>query len=424
MNSGRHTMESLLIAIFVACCLAGATAVASSNAEQLDSFKRHGDLVSQRRHLWTVLIDMTNASVAYGTAPFASWYGQDAVFHRGANDDAAPPLTRRGLSRMRMVADDAHTAGAPSLQSADAPILTYTLYNAAAYDHIRRHQLHLRTELDRLRRSGAADRSVAGNRSVSDFPADAIVIKTAWWPVARNLPTPLPVWDAGRNPPRSGGNDYLSWRRVVAVDPTKTRNSAGQVAVDFAGQSYPAARRVSLNDFYNLRVDEEMALEFRKDPAVNKAALLVLGRSLEAGDHLVLVGANLATKEINDWVWGTLWWHDQAGTGPFAADRPSVVRPPWTNYLVQVAFDAETPKTSDGAPHVCFNPWLEGRFPDGGQGGGTASNCLACHRRASYPAVAFLPVTRGAPNLHSDPAYAQDRLRTNFIWAIALHAKQ
>ena len=71
---------------------------------------------------------------------------------------------------------------------------------------------------------------------------------------------------------------------------------------------------------------------------------------------------------------------------------------------MQVAFDAETPKTSDGAPHVCFNPWLEGRFPDGGQGGGTASNCLACHRRASYPAVAFLPVTRGAPNLHSDPA--------------------
>jgi hypothetical protein len=56
-------------------------------------------------------------------------------------------------------------------------------------------------------------------------------------------------------------------------------------------------------------------------------------------------------------------------------------------------------------------------------GGGTLSNCLACHRRASYPPVNFLPVTRGSPDFEHDPAYAPAQLRTNFNWSLAVHAK-
>ena len=90
---------------------------------------------------------------------------------------------------------------------------------------------------------------------------------------------------------------------------------------------------------------------------------------------------------------------------------------------LQAAFDAQTPVAEDGGAHIAFNPWLEGSFPDGGKGGGTASNCMACHRRASYPASSFLPVTRGAADFDRDPALAPDRLRTSFVWSIALHSR-
>jgi hypothetical protein len=235
--------------------------------------------------------------------------------------------------------------------------------------------------------------------------------------------TPLPVWDPEHNPPRRAGNDYLSWTRVVAVDPLGNSRAPRVARIEFAGQSFLDARRVDLNAFYSVKVDAEMARSFMLDHSAHKVASVVLGRPIQTGDYLILVAANLATKEISEWVWGTLWWHDRADAGPFAADRPAELPAPWRNYLLQVAFDTDKPTALDGGPHICFNPWLEGRFPDSGHGGGTASNCLACHRRASYPPVNFLPVTRGAPDLTNDVAYARNRLRTNFIWSIALHSR-
>lgn len=62
-------------------------------------------------------------------------------------------------------------------------------------------------------------------------------------------------------------------------------------------------------------------------------------------------------------------------------------------------------------------------MPDGGAGGGTRRNCLACHRRASHPDTAFLPITRGTPDLAKDPAFAAGKLRTGFLWSIATRAR-
>ena len=167
-----------------------------------------------------------------------------------------------------------------------------------------------------------------------------------------------------------------------------------------------------------------MAKQFALDPESNRTAIIALGRPIAVNDRLALVGINMMTHEQHDWVWAAFWWHDRPEVGPFAADRPSALRGPWRNYLMQAAFDAETPRASDGGAHICFNPWLEARFPDHGKGGGTVSNCLSCHQRASYPAAPFLPVTRGAPNLREDPALAPDRLRTSFLWSLPLHAKR
>jgi hypothetical protein len=151
--------------------------------------------------------------------------------------------------------------------------------------------------------------------------------------------------------------------------------------------------------------------------------LIALGRPLKPGDNIVLVSANLMTRETMNWVWATFWWHDQPEKGPFSVDRPQALQSEWRNYLMQAAYDMETPAARDGGPLVCFNPWLEGRFPDGGHGSGMASNCMACHQRASYPQMSFLPVTRGEPDFRNDSAFKPGRLRTSFLWSLVLHAR-
>jgi len=379
----------------------------------LETFRQAGDLRSERRHVWDVLGRLAASGSDLDHPLFESWYGEDAVF--------AAPGSRNTPSGMRGFghAQDAHGSF-----TADIPLLTYTVYNAAAYAHIRRHRLYLRRELETLARAGKTDEGIGSDRSIPDFPPQAMVLKMAWWPVAARGSTVLPVWDADRNPPRSGGNDYTTWPRVVVIHPSAKTHVLAPATVDFAGNSFRDAHAVGAGDFYYIRIDKPLAARLSHDASARKVALLALGRPVEAGDVLVLVAANLATKEIRDWVWATIWWHDRPDESAFSADRPATVAGAWRHYLLQVAFDEAKPAAADGGPHICFNPWLEARFPDGGHGNGTVGNCLACHRRASYPAVNFLPVTRGAADLAGDPAFAPGRLRTGFLWSIAMHSRR
>ena len=389
------------------------------DGSNFEEWRRRGDTRSQRRHVWKVIAGLTKAASARGEPRFESWFGEDEAFSTISSEHTSRGI--RGFSRESPASESAASGGA--LQSADAPLLTYTLYNDAAYKHIRRNQLYLRSGLERLRRNGSPDNAIADDRSVPTFPTDAVVVKTVWWPVAQGSITALPVWDPEHNSPRQGGNSYIGWQRIVAVDAGKNSELDSTAQIDFAGRSFPHAHRVSLDAFYHVLVDTRMAERTMRDSGARMAAAIALGRSLRAGDYLVLVGANLATRDIGDWVWAAIWWHDQPDQGPFAADRPSELTSAWRNYLLQVAFDSDIPAAVDGGPHICFNPWLEGRFPDGGHGGGTVSNCMTCHRRASYPPASFLPVTRGDPDLTKDPAYGAGRLRTSFLWSIALHAR-
>ena len=395
---------------------------ARSELLDLERIRRSGDLLSQRRHVWSVWLQLTGTQAEQSEPRFASWYGEDQVFDDA--DTARVPRGIRGFTRGSAARAAPASNEVEASHSADAPMLTYTLYNAAAYEHIRSHRLYSRAALDLLQAAGPADDAVAGNRSVPAFPTQSVVMKTGWWPVAHDSAfTALPVWDPRDNPPRRGGNGYLTWPRVVAVDPTDRSLPQSSASVEFAGRTFTHAHRVNLQEFYRIVVDDELAASAMRDPDTQKAVSIALGRPLRAGDYLVLVAVNLATREIGDWVWAAFWWHDRPDLGAFAANRPIELRGEWRNYLMQAAFDDASPRSDEGEPHICFNPWLEARFPEGGHGGGTSSNCLSCHRRASYPLIGFLPVTRGDPDLNGDPAYASGRLRTSFLWALTLHAK-
>jgi hypothetical protein len=400
--------------------------VATTSAAGLND---RSELATQRRHVWNLMTRLTAIRSSRQRPAFESWYGEDAAF---AADSV--PAAARGIEAFSRVSprplaaannsgnEGDAAAGGQVDATGDIPLLTYVLYSPTAYLHIRRNELYLTTRLASLRDSGPLDPAFAGDHRIPDFPDHAAILKTAWWPIAPDRLTALPVWDPELNPARAGGNPYTSWQRVVAVDPAGSLAPTASAPVEFAGRVFPEARRAALASFYYVRVDAALAARMTRDRPTRKAAIIALGRELRAGDYLALVSMNLAVREAGHWKWATFWWHDHPDRGPFAEQRPDSLTAEWRHYLMQVSFDAERPLAADGGPHVCFDPYLEGRFPDGGQGGGTVSNCVACHQRASYPAVSFLPVTRGGPDRTSDPAYAPGRLRTGFIWSLAMHS--
>jgi hypothetical protein len=377
-----------------------------SSAERIEAYRLSGDLPAQRRYAWSVVSDLDFLDEADRSLSRA-WLRSDEIF-------APAGAAQSGSMTSKPSAHDGMA------QSGEPQAIIITLYNDVASHHIRSNKLHERAQLDRLLIAGKMDPLIRENRTVPSFPSDSVVVLTAWWPISRDRTTAMPVWDPELNPPRRAGNNYATWQRAVAVDRS---NASGAVDVDAAGRRFRDARRANLDEFHYLVVDDALAERNRRDTHTHKAAVIALGRELRAGDYLALVAVHVTAKVADSWVWATLWWHDEPGRGVFAQDRPPTVHGSWRHYLLDAAFDAELPEAADGGPHICFNPWLEARFPDEGAGSGVVSNCVACHSRASYPAVSFLPVTRGEPNVLDDPAYAPGRLRTDFLWSLARQAR-
>ena len=137
--------------------------------------------------------------------------------------------------------------------------------------------------------------------------------------------------------------------------------------------------------------------------------------SLVAGDYVALVAMHVTAKEIAEWTWATLWWHDRPDDGPYAAGRPASVTGVFRDYLMDVTYSAVTPAEADGSPRACMNPWLEARFPDG-----LHSNCVACHQRAVVGAVDY---SAGDARHCSPRASSVIRVQTDFVWSIALEAR-
>lgn len=112
---------------------------------------------------------------------------------------------------------------------------------------------------------------------------------------------------------------------------------------------------------------------------------------LSNGTRMRLAALHIASKELRDWMWITLFWSDTPQTD-FGEDRPADLAEPFASYKMcaTVAFDEEdqgaanAEGTSLAAAHLatrafgprtwCSNPYLE-------HGANNAkTNCIGCHQ--------------------------------------------
>jgi len=396
-----------------------------ADKQTLEGYRATGNVSAQRAHVWNVFAGMTQATPDGKYAIFETWYSEDEAFDTGATPQAVGP--RHVVKRFSIPRQFSGAPGQPALEAAGDVLLSEVMLNFANYNFIRTKNLYSIQEQQNLLQTGQPDPEIANDKTVPAFPAESISLKTVWWPVAKDKPTPMPIWDPETNPSNPRGNRYQTWTRAVVIDPTRTNIPPDEtMTVNFHGPK-PNSHVVGLDQFHYVLVDAQTAANANANDRLKGFIGDVLGRPLQAGDYAVFAGTHLTTKEIDDWVWATFWWHDRPDTGPFAAGRPDTVKGAWRNYLMNASYDLNLPLEPDGKPHIAFNPWLEAGFASlpGGDGNGSVSNCMNCHHRASIPVLpspTFLPIYRGNPK-PSDPAYAAGVLRTDYLWSIPFHSQ-
>jgi len=294
----------------------------------------------------------------------------------------------------------------PTLINGSVPLVVTTHFNRAAAQHIRQLGLH---------RPGAlATLAESGTTQLPALPKGAQIAMAAWWPVAGNGFTPLPVWrqpNGGHPEPRienAHGNGYLNWDTVVAVSSGGATAEPGRLV--FAGRLIEQPVHSPLDDMVFKTLDRHSVAALMAQPAARKLSGLVLGRAMETGDHLALVALHLFSADGRQGRWETHWWQPET-----VADGPTPsLPPPWNRYQSDAVIDAVVPRERDGSPNIGFNPWFEGGLVPSDQGRPGESNCLSCHARAAYPADDFLTITRGV----TQPA--ANAVATGMVWSLAI----
>lgn len=366
-------------------------------------FRDNNDIDAMRKHTWMVFAGMTQPA-KNGEAIWETWYSSTETFQTGAG-----PQGIRSLQRKFQTPRQFKTGDGAAIQAAGASLLSFVLFNQEGRAHIRNNQFNLRSRLEEINNGFPPGTDVA-KREITPFPVNAVSIKTVWWVVKETGLTAMPIWDNQPTKPDEQGNDYPDWARAVAVDPTRTTIPEDEKRdVFFNGVLRKNSHVVPLSKFYGFKITENEIEAVRNSGAPNAA-------DAQIGDYAVLIAFHFTTKEIPDWIWATLWWHDKPNDGPFAANRTKEVPGVWRNYLMDVTFSTDTPKEGDGTPNIAFNPWLEARFPNG-----MKSNCMTCHQRAVWRPASFLPVTRGG--LPANDPFFTNKTKLDFLWSIAFESR-
>lgn len=403
--------------------------------EQLYDQRDREDVVAMRTHGWDIWSAITRSD-SEALPAFLTWYQVDEVFQGGP---------RPGPRQFRPVFN--HPVQ-KTLGLGDA-ILSFNTYNQPMLEHIRQNRYDQRARLTEL---------VGSRPKIENFPHRAIMVKTVWWPVRGDGLSALPVWDDQPQRPiewgrgieervRRGdfpdltpealaalsshelhGNDFETFSRLVAIDPKPSDSAAPSPDLpffdlkdlSFSLRTPRPTTRVPLSNFFHITVSDPAQIESLNSlPDLADLTVRNWGRPLRAGDHLALIAAHVSTRETDDWIWATYWWHDRPW-GAAGSDRPERIEGPWRNFRMRVAYHGEIPRQPDGHPAIAYNPYLEAGFSEGPR-----SNCVACHQRAvllpSGKMGPVFPVVKG--QLEPEDEFFRGKLQLDLVWSLATRTR-
>ena len=373
-----------------------------------------------RRHAWMVWAGMTQPTDKNKLPVWATWPDSGQVFDPNrivfTPSGGISGLEQSGqFEFIPPTPPDSQLTRPPNVTICQMSPLVSVLFNRQATRDIRDSNLN-RTE-SLLKMKG----------SVPPFDPKAVVVKAMWWPVRNDKAySAVPVWNEQlRYPEASGapkfnscGNGPMTWRDVIALDINRSKVPKDErTDIDFAdpesetGRSrYTKVPVVPLRSIFSVPA-ASVPLSNEQIGLLNDLVrnFWPPGIQFDAhNDFLVLVGLHFATREIENWFWATLWWHDPLEPDD---DKPQNVEDVWRYYRMECAVDAD---------RIVFNPYLESRFSNG-----TLSNCLACHQRAALALENRPPEKFHTERGRIEPGneYFRDKLRTQFLWSIPDRAK-
>jgi hypothetical protein len=163
------------------------------------------------------------------------------------------------------------------------------------------------------------------------------------------------------------------------------------------------------------------------DGGANPDSSAIYTVTLPTGQVFRMPALHIMSKELDHWLWITLWW-SQAPDTDFGADRPSTLGGVWRNYKMCVSSSyiegdpdprgGEPGSLGDamavvnggvGAPSWCSNPYLELGA------GNAATNCIGCHQHGGTD---LLPEGILADEPHHGTTRVRNNFFTDYLWAI------
>lgn len=423
-------------------------------ADQFDSMRAHG------WDLWASI----NTRVAGDLPVWETWYSGYELFRwdptdtisapgdpaPGFPDDTLRHAAHRDFEGPHQFAS-AHRGGvAPAAgripDARHERVTAFNRFTRSTAHHIWRHRLNdadvLQDTLDWMLANDVpiADRQVLVSPDSTD--AASIVLKVVWQFISGDSASLVPYY-AGDS--AAVTTDTLmpmvrTWRQAVWVDPTGALQPGMEREGSLHGgppQPYPVA---SLDDFYFLVLDSADAAAFSHYASLSGDDVGAsdftdpdsLMAMVQPGNVALLAAIHLTTKEIPNWTWHTYWWAHDPADPEFGADRPASIPAPWNHYNQRTAYSMVLPAGGpDGAPNVQWNPYLESNLtgtyamrdaPDDTLTWyGPQTNCMSCHRMASFGGDGSLtgPGYRPAMFISPGDSLFAEALKTDFLWSVA-----
>jgi len=321
----------------------------------------------------TLVHEALSIDPATARPTFMGWYSENDTYrHTAATNPSRFPY--EPIASRQPV--DVHGASA-------APLITWIHFNADAHH--------------RLRRQRSPTEPSAANTAM---PETARIALSAWWPLAADRISVIPVWRSGATQRVHGSNSYLNWPEVAAISHAST--PPHDLTLSFAGRHLRTRHSIERNELTTVTLNAAQAESLMASSRFKKASLIALGREMREGDAIALIAIHVVSFARVTGEWATGWFDPQYNVTP---ERLQPIK----YWQTDGCIDAEWPHEPDGSSAICFNPWFDATFTDTGGGNGTKANCLGCHQLAG---------TGKEPQVrHGSSPILENRQGSELIWS-------